>query len=105
VALIFEPVPKRQRSSVGGVGRHGTPRTSSSGAFYLFSAQPRGLDLGTPPIELPFRQASIDVTRYEGGIASENQSDLPQQLIIENAERKEEPFGSSFDEFWVLFRD
>ena len=32
-------------------GRHGTPRTSPFGAFYLLSALPRGLDLGTPPIE------------------------------------------------------
>ena len=32
-------------------GRHGTPRTSPFGAFYLVRALPRGLDLGTPPIE------------------------------------------------------
>jgi hypothetical protein len=30
---------------------HGTPRTSPSGAFYLLSALPRGLDLGTLPID------------------------------------------------------
>jgi hypothetical protein len=34
-------------------GRHGTPRTSSSGAFYLLGDLPRGLDLGTPPLDPP----------------------------------------------------
>jgi hypothetical protein len=40
-------------------GRHGTPRTSPSGAFYLRSALPWSLDLGTPPIGPLIRRAAI----------------------------------------------
>jgi hypothetical protein len=32
-------------------GRHGTPRTSSSGAFHILSTLPRSLDLGASPFD------------------------------------------------------
>jgi hypothetical protein len=46
-------------------GRHGTPRTSPFGAFYLLGALPRGMDLGTPPIEQPSgeRRSGCEVDR------------------------------------------
>jgi hypothetical protein len=49
--LMRRPSRLEVASCIG--GRHGTPRTSSSGAFYLLSALPCGLDLGTPPIDPP----------------------------------------------------
>jgi hypothetical protein len=41
------------RAVLNARGRYGTPRTSSSGAFYLLSDLRRGLDLGTPPFDPP----------------------------------------------------
>ena len=50
------PLNRRLPSNAQTVGRciggqHGTPRTSPVGTFYFLCTLPRGLDLGTPPIE------------------------------------------------------
>jgi len=53
-AFIYTQRLMHRRSRSWGLrcvgGRHGTPRASPFGAFNFLGALPRGLDLGTPPL-------------------------------------------------------